>query len=650
MQRLALRCLILLILLLHAALAIGAVDAGSGAGLKPADCVRHGPGLDHSSSDQVGSLAWHIARAASQRELGSRVVLATPGRYDLKSSLTIPEHVTLHVCRGAMLRLMPQATLTMNGSILAGPWRIFEGKGAVNGDPQVDYVRPQWWGKDQSALVAALKFRRVYLGRDTFTVGSAVPIGSNTYLFGEPGSQIVSTVSGNPHTYFGLLTSPRDRRAENIRVEGIKFKNTEAIGLYALFIAAGGATNVTFTNCEAEGCCLVFAANAKNITISDNRCHSSTLGKKKLFDDHHDGIYLAGATENCIIKNNRILDRRCHGIAVVAESVFPPTSADPTREMLAKRILVDGNTVVSGTTERTAGGIWFSCVQDCRVVNNHVEGYGDVGIDFEGSRACVADSNVLVNNARNLALFGNCRDIIFSNNLIRMTRDGQGMAGFLNSYSNGYKDIVDLRNSDILVVGNTFTTEVNKYNEQHGTGNIIAGTARRICFKDNAFVNCRIVSHYCDDLQTIEITGNSFYNDFKNAGFEAIRLAASERGKTLKQPAKSFIITGNTFRCVGDSVTRAPIIISTVGVLKEAAPYCDLSLVFENNVVQRQTTSKPSVLVDDNYQRRHHLEMRLNCIIRNNVTNSPIALQIPKGGRRKKVDLTVEGNVLLRSP
>ena len=611
---------------------------------------------DQSDASREGSLAWWISKSSTPQARAARIQLPPAHVYHVKSDLAVPAHIALRIPRGAILNVAETATLTLDGVIDAGSYRIFEGNGSVAGKPQVDYVRPQWWGKDRKALQSALRFSAVFLGRDTFTVDGDLEIRSNTHLFGEPGAQIVCTLSGNPHNYYGILMTPKSERVQNIRVEGIKFVNTEAVGLYALAVNYPlGGEDIQFNDCESVGCGLIVAINVKRITVSDSICHSSTLDKLDIFDDHHDGIYVGGKVEDCIIRNNRVLDRRCHGIAVVADSIYHDPTKDPEREMPGKRILVEGNTVVSGSGQlKTAGGIWFSCVQDCRVLNNHVEEYGDVGIDFEGSRNCIADSNILINNNKNLALYGNCRNITFSNNIVYMTRaytteEGGELTScaFMNTYSNGYPGHTDLRNSDIFVTGNLFSVNTEEP-AKSWMGGIVAGTARRIYFRDNVFVNCHFESHFCHDLETIEIVNNSFFNDRTGGGNVPLFLAVAENDPEEKQPTKNFIIRGNRFRLADDAKVPAVIQIGTRAVIHSVPtqPFCDLNVVIENNVIQRDTATQPSVLFIDNYQGGHRADMAIRCVVRNNVTTGRIAFDIPEE-MRETLELITENNAEL---
>ena len=599
---------------------------------------------DHSDQGMKGSLAWHIAESSTRTPAETHLILSAAGTYRIVGDLTIPENATLTIRRGALLEISDGAVLTVNGIIDAGPWRVFGGSGRVAGSPKGDYVRPQWWGTDQAALAAALRFPSVYLGTGRFVIADSLEIRGNTHVRGEPGCEIKSLLTGNPHTYFGMLQTPGKEAVSDIRIQGVRFVNTTAVGMYALAVHGGGGEDIRFTDCECVGCGIVFGFNVRNIVVRDNTCHSSTLEKLDLFDDHHDGIYLGGVVEDCMIASNQILDRRCHGIAVVSQAVFPPTSNNPADEMKGKRILVSGNNVVSHTTKQTAGGIWVSRVQDCRIVNNHVEDYADVGIDFEGSRNCVADSNVLVNNNKGLAMYGNCRNVTFSNNTVYITRDDGPRTVFFNSYSNGYKDIVDRQNTDILVVGNVFSNASPTFDKTHGNGRIVTGTAGRLVFRDNVFVNCMFASHFCDDLEAIVIERNTFFNDYTKCGYAVLHLAVSERNRTERTPTRDFVIRGNRFTSVNDESVDSVVSIDTVGGLPDTAPYCDLNVVIEDNIVERETASKAAIALKDSYVHAHHEEMNVTAVVRRNITNSPILTDALRNSK-KTVKLVVSDNV-----
>ena len=72
-----------------------------------------------------------------------------PGTWVISSDITIPTNVTLKPERGAILSVTTTKTLTINGSLDAGPYQIFSwtGTGKVTFGPgAVEEVYPQWFG------------------------------------------------------------------------------------------------------------------------------------------------------------------------------------------------------------------------------------------------------------------------------------------------------------------------------------------------------------------------------------------------------------------------------------------------------------------------------------------------------------------------
>ena len=60
-------------------------------------------------------------------------------------NLTVPDNITLSVDRGGMLSVSSGATLTINGSIDAGLYQIFDGEGTIGGDIKVEAIYPEWF-------------------------------------------------------------------------------------------------------------------------------------------------------------------------------------------------------------------------------------------------------------------------------------------------------------------------------------------------------------------------------------------------------------------------------------------------------------------------------------------------------------------------
>ena len=125
---------------------------------------------NHADAGQAGSLAAAISRAKVDPAVELELVVSGPHRYVIGADFEIPRNVTLSVRRGSVLEVSEGVTLTINGGLEAGPWRIFAGAGRVAGEPDLDFVRPQWWGTGTAAFQAAVAFKRVHLGRSTYVI------------------------------------------------------------------------------------------------------------------------------------------------------------------------------------------------------------------------------------------------------------------------------------------------------------------------------------------------------------------------------------------------------------------------------------------------------------------------------------------------
>ena len=196
---------------------------------------------NHADAGQAGSLAAAISQAKADPAVELEVVLPGPHHYVIGTDFEIPRNVTLSVRRGAILEISEGVTLTINGGLEAGPWRVFAGPGRVAGTPDVDFVRPQWWGTDAAAVQAAVAFRRVHLGRGQFTLDSRILIGSDTHITGEPECLLTNTRKGL-NLAEGVFTNwppeGKGKSVRNVTVDGVRFKNTSSTGLFALALFA----------------------------------------------------------------------------------------------------------------------------------------------------------------------------------------------------------------------------------------------------------------------------------------------------------------------------------------------------------------------------------------------------------------------------
>ena len=105
------------------------------------------------------------------------------GIWPIASDLTIPANITLNLPRGAILNIVTGKTLSINGGLGTGPYKIFNctgtGKVVLN---CISEVFPEWWGAvgdgttdDTTALKAALT--------NCATTGGTLTLTAKTYKF-----------------------------------------------------------------------------------------------------------------------------------------------------------------------------------------------------------------------------------------------------------------------------------------------------------------------------------------------------------------------------------------------------------------------------------------------------------------------------------
>ena len=147
------------------------------------------------------------------------------------------------------------------------------------------------------------------------------------------------------------------------------------------------------------------------------------------------------------------------------------------------------------------GGIWSSRASNIIVNTNNINICGDVGIDFEGSFNCVADSNI-VNNCQhgNLAtLYGSC-ECVFSNNTC-IDEDIVSCVQMVICNNSGYD-----RYTRVIYDGNTFKSY---YKAIRGV-NLLSAENGKITFTNNMFCNTYINKTTNLTAPYLEVYNNNF--------------------------------------------------------------------------------------------------------------------------------------------
>lgn len=122
--------------------------------------------------------------------VNNRTIVLKVGTYTVSTSLVIPDNVTLNIYPGALFSIDSGKTITFNGRIQAGFYKIFSGVGTVLlGTGFFREVYPQWWGavgndsaNDRVAIQAAIDSAEtatygctVYFPTGSYAVSGATP-------------------------------------------------------------------------------------------------------------------------------------------------------------------------------------------------------------------------------------------------------------------------------------------------------------------------------------------------------------------------------------------------------------------------------------------------------------------------------------------
>jgi len=97
--------------------------------------MQYGGGVNYDST----TINSAIAAIGSENTV---VLVLRPGIWTLNDNLTVPSNITLKIAPGASITTTGY-TLTINGPLQTGDYKVFSGSGTVAG---LSYTKPSWWG------------------------------------------------------------------------------------------------------------------------------------------------------------------------------------------------------------------------------------------------------------------------------------------------------------------------------------------------------------------------------------------------------------------------------------------------------------------------------------------------------------------------
>ena len=162
---------------------------------------------------------------------GRNLTLWVPaGTYPIKANFTVPANIDLRVQKGAVFTVAPDATLTLKGSLEAGPYQIFawsgKGKIVLGSYGVTRQVQALWFGADPSGV------------RDS---QPAIQMALDA-CYKDANSSYCGTVVLQPGTY---LIHKRINLYYNVHLKGDNWRNT-AIKIYRGFPKAKGVGYAAF--------------------------------------------------------------------------------------------------------------------------------------------------------------------------------------------------------------------------------------------------------------------------------------------------------------------------------------------------------------------------------------------------------------------
>lgn len=185
-----------------------------------------------------------VALAQLAQSGGGELVLPA-GTYPVNDNLVVDERITLRFMNGAKLVVASGKSITINGSVEAGLFHIFDGPGKVEGNMKVSSVYPEWFGAkgdgindDTDGIEKTLQF----LDKNQ---GGVLALSEGTYILRYLYLRSKVTVQGNgPSSILKLkngthrnLISLKDNsvmqfRLSNFFIDGNRAYNAAGCGIY----------------------------------------------------------------------------------------------------------------------------------------------------------------------------------------------------------------------------------------------------------------------------------------------------------------------------------------------------------------------------------------------------------------------------------
>ena len=155
-------------------------------------------------------------------------VLIPKGTYVLGADLTLDAGKTLSFLDGGIISVSSTKTLTINGCIDAGLYKIFEGSGTIRINPgETQEVVASWWGASPSAT-ASVNTTAIQASIDALgTTVATTPIQTHNFTWRLPGGfyEIDAEIEFKTEIHYGKIFFDGVVQQTTSSANGIKFNN-----------------------------------------------------------------------------------------------------------------------------------------------------------------------------------------------------------------------------------------------------------------------------------------------------------------------------------------------------------------------------------------------------------------------------------------
>jgi hypothetical protein len=213
----------------------------------------------------------------------TEAVLLVNSSQTLSANLTIPTTLTLAIFRGGDITKASTYTLTINGTLEAGNYKIFE---SFTGSGDVDItgnaiVRPEWWGAYNDFTNADVTRDAIQFAIDSLSNGGIVQLSAGTYAIDE-------TVTLTGHTSNLTATTLAGLGPGSSMIKLADSSDTDMID------NVGNNFHVEIRDLQLEG---NKANNASGYAISWSTCHVSRISRVRIRNTKDGGIKLNGCND-----------------------------------------------------------------------------------------------------------------------------------------------------------------------------------------------------------------------------------------------------------------------------------------------------------------------------------------------------------------